>query len=145
MTLDAAYDPDNIFAKIIRGEIPCIKLHETDEILAFMDIFPQTRGHCLVIPKHAEATNFFDIAPPDLQTLIVATQRVADAVRRALNPDGVRIIQFNGAPAGQTVFHIHFHIIPVYEGQTERLHAAGEPAKPDVLEPIAAAILAALD
>lgn len=144
MSLDTVFDPDNLFAKIIRGDIPCVKVHETDDVLSFMDIFPQTRGHCLVIPKNADAVNFFDIAPPDLATLIMETQRVADAVKRALSPDGIRIIQFNGAPAGQSVFHIHFHVMPVFAGEAQRAHASGEPASAETLEPVAAEIRARL-
>lgn len=140
MTLTQPYDSGNIFAKILRGELPCVKVYEDGDVLAFMDIFPQSEGHTLVIPKHATATNLFDIPPAALATLIVGTQKVAKAVEAALNPDGIRIIQFNGAPAGQTVYHIHFHIIPVYEGRAEGRHAAGQKADPAALEAVAAAI-----
>lgn len=143
MTQTQPYDPGNIFAKILRAELPCVKVYEDGDTLAFMDIFPQAEGHTLVIPRHAAATNFFDISPAALATLIVATQKVAKAVEAALNPDGVRIIQFNGAPAGQTVHHIHFHIIPVYEGRAETRHAAGQKADPAALEALAARIRAA--
>ena len=111
MSLDTAYDPDNIFARIIRGELPAISVYDDDDALAFMDIFPQTRGHTLVIPKKARATNFFDADVADLSVLIARVQHVARGVRKALKPDGVRLAQFNGAAAGQTVFHLHFHII----------------------------------
>ncbi len=109
------YDQNNIFAKILRGEIPSFKVFEDAHALAFMDLMPQSNGHTLVIPKIA-AENFFDIDPAALSTLIVSTQKVARAVQQAFNPDGVRIIQFNGPAAGQTVLHIHFHIVPVYDG-----------------------------
>lgn len=116
------YDPDNIFAKILRGEIPAFRVHEDEHTLAFMDVMPQSAGHTLVITK-ARARNFFDIEPEALANLIKATQYVAAGVREAFKPDGMRIIQFNEAAAGQTVFHIHFHIIPCYEGQELRMHA----------------------
>jgi histidine triad (HIT) family protein len=116
-----SYDKNNIFAKILRGEIPSFKVYEDAHSFAFMDVMPQSNGHTLVIPK-SEAENFFDVNPKVLGSLIVATQIVANAVQRALNPDGVRIMQFNGPAAGQTVFHIHFHIVPCYEGTPLKPH-----------------------
>jgi histidine triad (HIT) family protein len=116
------YDRNNIFAKILRGEIPAFKVYEDEAALAFMDLMPQAPGHTLVIPK-TEARNFFDIQPQALAELIKRTQHVAKAVREAFQPDGVRIIQFNEAAAGQTIFHIHFHIVPCYEGQDVKMHA----------------------
>lgn len=144
MTLKAAYDPNNIFAKIIRGEMPSVKLLETDAILGFMDVFPQSKGHCLVIHKKSEAVNFLDVEPAALAELIDATQKLARAVDAALNPDGLRVLQFSGARAGQTVFHLHFHVLPVYEGVVVAAHASGKPADIAGLEPIAAQIRAAL-
>ncbi len=116
-----SYDKENLFAKILRGEIPCHKVFEDDEVLAFMDIFPQSNGHTLVIPK-TDAANLFEIEPEWLARLAVKTQKVAKAVQAALEPDGVRIMQFNGAAAGQTVFHIHFHIIPKWQGEALGKH-----------------------
>jgi histidine triad (HIT) family protein len=116
------YDKDNVFAKILRGEIPAFKVHEDARALAFMDAMPQSEGHTLVIPK-VEARNLFDIEPGALAELIKATQHVARGVRKAFNPAGMRIIQFNEPAAGQTVFHIHFHIVPCYEGVDLRFHA----------------------
>jgi histidine triad (HIT) family protein len=116
-----SYDNNNIFAKILRGEIPSFKVHEDAHALAFMDVMPQSSGHTLVIPK-SPAENFFDTDPKVLAALIVTTQVVANAVQRAFNPDGMRIMQFNGPTAGQTVFHIHFHIIPCYEGVPLKPH-----------------------
>jgi histidine triad (HIT) family protein len=116
------YDKDNVFAKILRGEIPSFKVYEDDRALAFMDAMPQSEGHTLVIPK-TQARNLFDIDPEALGELIKTTQRVARAVFKAFNPDGLRIIQFNEPAAGQTVFHIHFHIVPCYEGTEQRFHA----------------------
>ncbi len=144
MSLHAAYDPDNIFAKIIRGEMPCVKVYEDDDILSFMDIFPQTEGHCLVIPKAAGATNLLDAPAEMLGTVIAGTQRIARAVAASLKPDGVRIAQFNGAPAGQTVYHLHFHILPVYEGRAVAAHENAGPAATGELKALAEKIRAAL-
>jgi histidine triad (HIT) family protein len=116
------YDPNNIFAKILRGEIPAFKVYEDEHTLAFMDVMPQAEGHTLVIPK-TQARNFFDIDAAALADLIKATQHVAKAVQKAFTPDGMRIIQFNEPAAGQTVFHIHFHIVPCYEGQAMKGHS----------------------
>jgi histidine triad (HIT) family protein len=116
------YDPNNVFAKILRGEIPAFRVHEDERTLAFMDAMPQSEGHTLVIPK-VNARNLFDIEPQALAELIKATQRIARAVRKAFNPDGMRIIQFNEPAAGQTVFHIHFHIVPCYAGIDLKSHS----------------------
>jgi histidine triad (HIT) family protein len=110
-----AYDPSNIFAKIIKGEIPSHKVYEDADVLVMMDIFPQSRGHVLIIPK-AASRNLLDADPAILAKAIGQVQRVAKATQTALNPDGIRIVQYNEAPAGQSVFHLHFHIIPVYNG-----------------------------
>jgi len=115
------YDQSNVFAKILRGEIPAFNVYEDARALAFMDAMPQSDGHTLVIPK-VEARNFFDIAPDALADLIKATQYVARGVQEAFKPAGMRIIQFNEPAAGQTVFHIHFHIIPCHEGAALRGH-----------------------
>jgi len=144
MSLTPAYDAENIFAKIIRGEIPSVKLYETDDILAFMDVFPQSDGHCLVIHKRATATDLFDIDGEMLSTLMLGVQEIARGVKDGLNPDGIRIVQFNGALAGQTVFHLHFHVIPIYEGQALGAHAGGAPAEASALEVLAEKICAAL-
>jgi len=144
MTLNEAYDRDNIFAKIIRGEMPAVKIAETEETLAFMDVFPQSRGHCLIIPKNAPATTLFEIDADTLSRLIIETQRIARAVKKSLQPDGVRIMQFNGAPAGQTIFHIHFHIVPIFEGESVKPHAGGGPADADALQVVADRVIAAL-
>lgn len=116
------YDPDNIFAKILRGEIPAFAVHEDEHTLAFMDVMPQSAGHTLVITK-TPARDFFDIEPEALANLIKATQYVAAGVREAFKPDGMRIIQFNEPAAGQTVFHIHFHIVPCYDAHELKVHA----------------------
>ncbi len=137
MSLVETYDPSNIFAKIISGDIPSTKIYETNNILAFMDVFPQSDGHSLVILKNELATNLLNVNPAKLSLLITEVQKIANAVKSALSPDGIRIVQFNGAPAGQTVFHLHFHIIPVYEGQPLGTHAGSGPAKAELLEQLA--------
>ena len=120
-----AYDPSNIFARIIRGEIPAHKVYEDADVLVMMDIFPQSKGHTLVIPK-AASRNLYDADPAVLASAIAQVQRVAVAVQKALNADGVRIAQFNEAPAGQSVFHLHFHVIPAYDGVELGRHAQGK-------------------
>ncbi len=125
MSLDGTYDDGNIFAKILRGEIPAARVYEDDHVLAFMDAFPQAKGHTLVIPKRSSARNLLEEAPETLGHLIGGVQRVAKAVRAALKPDGITISQFNGAPAGQSVFHLHFHIIPRWEGVKLGRHGEG--------------------
>jgi histidine triad (HIT) family protein len=120
-----SYDPSNIFAKILKGEMPCHKVYEDDTALVMMDIFPQSRGHTLVIPK-SPSRNLLDADPAALAAVIPLVQRVANAVKAATNADGIRLAQFNEAPAGQTVFHLHFHIIPAYEGAALAPHAGGK-------------------
>jgi histidine triad (HIT) family protein len=142
MSLIGAYDPDNIFAKILRGEIPSVKVFEDADVLAFMDVFPQSKGHTLVISKTSKARNVLEIAPGDLERLIVGVQRVAKAVEAALKPDGLLITQFNGAPAGQTVFHLHFHIIPRYQEVEMVGHGRAGMADAEALTPLAAQIAA---
>jgi histidine triad (HIT) family protein len=112
------YDTNNIFAKILRGEIPAFKVYEDARTLAFMDAMPQSEGHTLVVPK-TNARNFFDIDAAALADLIKSTQHVAKAVQEAFKPDGMRIMQFNEPAAGQTVFHI----VPCYEGRPLRGHS----------------------
>jgi len=142
MSITGNYDTDNIFAKILRGEMPCVKVFESNHILAFMDVFPQSEGHTLVIPK-SPCRNILDAGAKDLGRLIGTTQTLARAIHSALKPDGIVVTQFNGAPAGQTVFHLHFHIIPRYEGKALGAHG-GDMADPDDLKAIADRIIAAL-
>ena len=123
----AAYDPDNIFAKILAGTIPSHKVYEDADVLAIMDVFPQSRGHTLVIPK-APSRNLLDADPKVLAAVIPTVQKIARAVVAATKADGFRLVQFNEEVAGQTVFHLHFHIIPFYEGQAIGRHAAGNRA-----------------
>ena len=119
------YDPANIFAKILAGEIPAHKVYEDDIALVMMDIFPQARGHVLVIPK-AASRNLLDAEPSTLAAIMPLIQRVAIALKAATRADGIRLMQFNEAPAGQTVFHLHFHLIPAYEAQEMASHSAGK-------------------
>lgn len=142
MSLDGTYDAGNIFAKILRGEAPAAHVFEDDHVLAFMDVFPQARGHTLVIPKHSVARNLMDEDPAVLGPLILGVQRVTRAVRAALKPDGIVVTQFNGAPAGQTIFHLHFHIIPRWEGVPVGRHASGGMADPAELKVLAEQIAA---
>ena len=142
MTLHAAYDPDNIFAKILRGEMPAVKVYEDETALAFMDVFPQSEGHTLIVPKGVEARNLLDMPADKLGPYMQAVQKVAKAVEAALTPEGLVVTQFNGAPAGQTVFHLHFHIIPRTEGESLKGHGTTGQADPAELEALAAKIRA---
>lgn len=116
-----SYDPNNIFAKILAGEIPCHKIYEDEHTLAFMDVMPQVDGHCLVIPKHG-SRGLLDAEVSTLGPLMAIVQKVARAAKTAFNADGVQIRQYNEPAAGQTVFHLHFHILPMNEGQSLRPH-----------------------
>jgi histidine triad (HIT) family protein len=124
-----SYDPNNVFGKILRGEIPSHTVYEDAHTLAFMDAFPQTDGHTLVIPKEG-AENLFTLSPAMAAHLIQTTQKVARAVKAAMNAPGIMLCQFNGREAGQSVFHIHFHILPRFQGLELKFHhgAAGDPA-----------------
>ncbi len=137
-----AYDPNNIFAKILRGEIPSVKVYEDDAVLSFMDVMPQVEGHTLVIPREP-AVDMLDLSPNGASALILATQRIALAVKKALSPPGIMLMQLNGAAAGQSVDHVHFHILPRHAGIDMKLHAR-QMVDPATLEPIAAKIRAAL-
>ena len=143
MSLDGAYERDNIFARILRGELPAAKVFEDEHALAFLDLFPQARGHTLVLPK-APARNLLDADEAALRELIVRVQRVARAVRETLRPDGLTVSQFNGSAGGQSVFHLHFHIIPRWHGQPLTGHGAGGQADPAELASLAVRIVAQL-
>lgn len=110
-----AYDPDNIFAKILRGEMPCHKVYEDDKSLVFLDIMPRADGHALIIPKQP-SRNIFDAAGDDLQHLILVVQKIARAAKDAFKADGTVVSQFSESAGGQIVFHTHFHVIPRHEG-----------------------------
>lgn len=139
----AAYDQNNVFAKILRGELPSTKVFEDDSVLVIMDVMPQAEGHTLVIPK-AASRNILDIGAKDLTVSILAVQRVARAVKTAFDVPGVLVMQFNEPAAGQTVFHTHFHVIPRREGVPLKPHAGGM-ADPKMLAAHAERIRAALE
>lgn len=145
MTITGDYDEGNIFARILRGEIPAARIEQTDDTLAFMDAFPQAVGHCLVIHRRSKARNLLDVDAQDLAAIMATVRRVARAVNRALSPDGLMITQFNGAAAGQTVYHLHAHIIPRWQGRPLGRHGEGGMANPDDLARLAAQIAACLE
>lgn len=136
------YDTNNVFAKILRGELPCVKVYEDEHTLAFMDIMPSADGHTLVIPK-APAKEIFDLSPEGAAALMRTTKKIAKAVKAALNCSGVMLVQLNGAAAGQSIPHVHFHVLPREEGLDLHLHGRAMK-KPEELEPVAARIRAAL-
>lgn len=119
-----SYDKENIFAQILAGNIPSVKIFENDVCLAIMDAFPQSKGHALIIPK-APSCDLLDADPAELSSIIPHVQALAVATKTAMQADGIRIAQFNGEEAGQTVFHLHFHIIPAYQGVKMRAHSEG--------------------
>ncbi|WP_421791938.1 HIT family protein [Hyphobacterium sp.] len=125
MSLTGQYDDTNIFAKIIAGDAPAIKLFDDEHAVAIMDIFPQSPGHCLVIPKEP-ARNLLDLSDGAAAQAISRVKALAKAVETGLDPDGIVVTQFNGAPAGQTVFHIHFHIIPRWDAIPLGRHGGGQ-------------------
>jgi histidine triad (HIT) family protein len=145
MTLHAPYDPHNIFAKILRAEIPAVKVWEDEEVLAFMDVFPQSEGHVLVISKTSTARTLLEIEPPVLARLMEATRRTARAIQKALQPDGIQVMQYNGEAGGQTVFHVHFHIVPRWSDRPLKGHSQAPMAEPAALRALADRIAAALD
>ena len=138
-----AYDPENIFAKILKGEIPAHKVHEDEHTLAFMDIMPRVTGHTLVIPK-APSRNLLEMEDEDLCHLMKTVRKVARAVKAAFDADGLLIQQFNEPAAGQVIFHTHVHILPRHEGEPLRPHT-GEMADSEDLEAAAEKIRAALE
>lgn len=131
MTLHADYDSENVFAKIIAGDMPAARVYDSKDIVVIMDAFPQSRGHCLVIPKRP-VRNLLELAPKDIGRLFGTVQRVSKAVDKALSPDGIIVTQFNGAPAGQTVFHLHVHVIPKFENEALGTHAKGMADKDEL-------------
>ncbi|MEI6573322.1 MAG: HIT family protein [Alphaproteobacteria bacterium] len=136
------YDQNNIFAKILRGEIPCEKLYEDDHTLAFMDIMPQADGHCLVIPKKP-STGLMDADPQVFTSLFSTVQKIARAAQDGMQADGVTIMQFNGAAAGQTVFHLHVHILPRKDGVPLKAHS-GQMEKSEIIKAHAEKIRSAI-
>ncbi|MDB5420511.1 MAG: family hydrolase [Brevundimonas sp.] len=147
MSLFDAYDPANVFARILRGELPAYTVYEDEHVLAFLDVFPQARGHTLVIPKIGTARNILEIDDEALNRVMRVVRRVAIGLVDALDdPEGVQIWQFNGSDSGgQSVFHLHVHVVPRWHGQTLGPHGKGQvkgdPAELAILAPqISAAI-----
>jgi histidine triad (HIT) family protein len=137
-----SYDPNNIFAKILRGELPCHKVYEDDKVLAFLDIMPRAPGHTLVLPK-SPARNLFDVAPDDLAAVAKVAQRIAQAAMPVFAADGVTLQQFNESAGGQVVYHLHVHVIPRKAGVPMK-PPASEKEKPEVLSDHALKLAAAL-
>jgi histidine triad (HIT) family protein len=140
--MSATYDSNNIFAKILRGEIPCEKVFEDEAVIAFMDVMPRADGHVLVLPK-SPARGLLDVPPEALSALILRVQKIARAVKSAMGAEGITLHQFNEPAGGQSVFHIHFHVIPRWEGVGLRAHG-GDMADHTVLKAQADKIRAAL-
>ncbi|MGI8525591.1 MAG: HIT family protein [Pseudolabrys sp.] len=137
-----SYDANNIFAKILRGELPCYKIYEDDKALAFLDIMPRSPGHALVLPK-APARNIFDVGGEDLAHVMMVAQKVAKAAMTAFGADGITIQQFNEGAGGQVVFHLHVHVIPRKTG-TPMKPPASEKEKPEILAEHAKKLAAAI-
>ena len=137
-----SYDPNNIFAKILRGELPCYKVYEDDKTFAFLDIMPRAPGHTLILPK-APARNLLDVGPDDLAAVIKTAQKVAQAGMTAFEADGVTVQQFNEGAGGQVVFHLHIHVIPRKSGVPMK-PPASEKEKPELLAEQAKQLAAAL-
>lgn len=145
MSLHGVYDPDNVFAKILRGDLPSVKVWEDEHVLAFMDVFPQSEGHVLIIAKRSQARNILEVEPEVLSHMTSALQRLAIAVEKALKPDGVSVMQFNGEAGGQTVFHLHFHIVPRWADRPMKGHGHAPMADAAALQVLAERIAAQLD
>lgn len=137
-----AYDPQNIFAKILRGELPCYRVYEDDKVFAFLDIMPRAPGHTLVLPK-APARNLLDVEPDDIAAVAQAAQKIANAAMGVFGADGITVQQFNESAGGQVVFHLHVHVIPRKSGVPMK-PPASEKEKPEVLADQAAKLAASL-
>lgn len=146
MSLEGTYDEGNVFALILQGKIPSTKLYEDEHTYAFLDIQPQSKGHSLVISKWSKARNILEVEDEALAQVMATVKKVAVATHKALAPDGIHVAQFNGAPAGQTVFHLHVHIVPRWAGGPMGFsaHAQGNFADPAALEALAEEIRAQL-
>lgn len=143
MSLHGAYDPDNVFARILRDEIPSVRVWEDKHVLVFMDAFPQSEGHMLVISKQSQARNLLEIEPDILARLAAAAQRAALAAERALKPEGISVFQFNGEAGGQTVFHLHVHVVPRWTDRAMKGHGHAPQVDPADLRALAERIAAA--
>ncbi|MFS4582362.1 HIT family protein [Phaeobacter sp. C3_T13_0] len=138
----AHYDPNNIFAKILRGELPAYRVYEDDDTLVFMDIMPRSDGHMLVIPK-TPCRNVLDASPAQLASVLATVQKMSHAAMQAFDAQGITLQQFNEEAGGQEVFHLHFHILPRHDGDTVR--PPGEMADPAVLQAHAEKMRATLE
>ena len=136
-----AYEDNNIFAKILRGELPCEKVYEDEHVLAFMDIMPRADGHVLVIPK-SPARNLLDIEPKILSAMMPSVQKIAHAVKTGMQAEGLTLQQFSESAGGQVVFHLHFHILPRWDHVKLRPHT-GAMEKKEILQMHATKIRAA--
>lgn len=145
MSLEGSYDPGNIFARILNGELPSTRVWEDDHVLVLMDVFPQSEGHTLIISKSSQARNLLEVEDEVLQRLMAAVQRTSRAIVKALNPDGFSVLQYNGDAGGQTIFHLHFHIVPRWEGRALKGHSQSPMADPAELKALAERISAELD
>lgn len=143
MSLDGQYDEGNVFALILAGKLPATRIYEDEQILSFLDIMPQSQGHALVISKWSRARNILEMEDAALAQVMAGVKKVAAAIRTALNPDGIQIMQMNGSDAGQTVFHLHVHIIPRWKGQPMVLHGGAAMADPAAQAQLAERIRAA--
>jgi len=137
MSLYGSYDRENVFARILRGELPCHKVYEDDDVLAFLDVFPQSQGHTLIIPKRGEARNLLELEEEAIAPLFVCAKRLMAILVAELEPIGVQLMQFNGGEGGQSVFHVHVHLIPRWPGQPLGLHGQ-VPGDPEKLTELAA-------
>ena len=145
MSLHGTYDPDNIFARILRGDIPSVTVWEDDHVRVFMDVFPQSEGHMLVISKTSQARNLLEVEPDTLNRIMQAVRRTARAAEKALQPEGLSIMQFNGEAGGQTVFHLHVHIVPRWADRPMKGHGHAPMADSDHLRTLADRVAAALE
>ncbi|MCP1472408.1 histidine triad (HIT) family protein [Sphingobium sp. OAS761] len=123
MSLYGAYDPDNVFARILRGDLPCHRVYEDEDVLALLDAYPQAPGHTLIIPKHGKARNFLELDDRAISPLFNCAKRLMKVLVTELEPVGVQMLQFNGGDGGQSVFHFHIHLVPRWKGQPLGLHA----------------------
>lgn len=136
MSLYGHYDPDNVFAKILRGELPCQRVYEDEHVLAFLDAFPQAMGHTLIIPKQGRARNLLELDETAVAPLFRCAKRLMDVIVQELQPVGIQLLQFNGGDGGQSVFHVHVHLVPRWEGQPLGLHGQ-TPGDPQQLAEVA--------
>jgi len=129
MSLLGEYDPNNVFAKILRGDLPCHRIYEDGDVLAFLDAFPQSSGHTLIIPKHDQARNLLELDERSIMPLFRCAKRLMAVIVAELRPVGVQLLQFNGGDGGQSVFHVHVHLVPRWKGQPLGLHGQtpGDP------------------